>query len=91
MPNDNLLTEKEVADLLGYSTKRLQAARISGEMGLPFIQLSPRAIQYRKSDVDTWIDYTNRSARRRNTRRRRRWQDDPPPSRSRTRLLRLCP
>jgi len=57
MPNDtSLLTEKEVADLLGYSTKRLQAARVSGDLGIPFIQLSARAIRYRKSDVDAWID-----------------------------------
>jgi predicted DNA-binding transcriptional regulator AlpA len=57
MPNDTtLLTEKEVAALLGYSTKRLQAARVSGDLGIPFVQLSARAIRYRKSDVDAWID-----------------------------------
>jgi predicted DNA-binding transcriptional regulator AlpA len=55
MPSDCLLTEKEVADLLGYSTKRLQAARISGDLRIPFIQLSARAIRYRMSEVDEWI------------------------------------
>jgi predicted DNA-binding transcriptional regulator AlpA len=55
MPNETLLTEKQVADLLGYSTKRLQAARVSGDLKIPFIALSKRAIRYRRGDVEAWI------------------------------------
>jgi predicted DNA-binding transcriptional regulator AlpA len=55
MPNDTLLTEKQVADLIGYSIKRLQAARISGDLDIPFIRLSERAVRYSRSDLDKWI------------------------------------
>ena len=50
-----LLCEKEVAKLLGQSIKTLQKWRVQGE-GPPFIRMSPRAIRYRRGDIDAWIN-----------------------------------
>ena len=49
-----LLTEKEVAKMLGFSTRTLQKWRLTGE-GPVFIKATQRAIRYRKDDIQAWI------------------------------------
>lgn len=51
---DRLLTECEVADLLNISVRTLQAWRVRGG-GPRFIKVG-RAVRYRLSDVQDWID-----------------------------------
>ena len=51
---DPLLTEKEVSAWIGVSTPNLQRMRSNGT-GPRYVQLSPRRIGYRKSDVETWL------------------------------------
>ena len=50
-----LLTEKEVAQATGFSTRTLQKWRMIGE-GPPFVRISARAIRYRRVDIDEWIN-----------------------------------
>lgn len=49
-----LLTEKEAAKLLGMTPRFLQARRVRGN-GPPFIRISSRAIRYRVSDLENWV------------------------------------
>lgn len=49
-----LLTEKEVAKLLGMTPRFLQARRVRGD-GPPFVRISSRAVRYRLSDLERWI------------------------------------
>ena len=51
---DPLLTEKELSAWVGVSTPNLQRMRSSGT-GPRFVQLSPRRIGYRKSEVEAWL------------------------------------
>jgi predicted DNA-binding transcriptional regulator AlpA len=51
---DPLLTEKEVSVWIKVSTPNLQRMRSNGT-GPRYVQLSPRRIGYRKSDVETWL------------------------------------
>lgn len=51
----NLLTEKEVAKLIGMSIYWLQRKRWSGG-GIPYCKLGERgAVRYRRSDVEEFI------------------------------------
>lgn len=50
--HDKLLAEIQAADLLGMSSRTLQAWRGQG-VGPPFIRAG-RAIRYRRSDVMSW-------------------------------------
>jgi predicted DNA-binding transcriptional regulator AlpA len=48
-----LLTEKEAADLLGYSVRFMQDRRSAGT-GPKFIRVSARSIRYRVADLEEW-------------------------------------
>ena len=50
-----LVTENEAAKVLGFSPRTLQSWRVSGD-GPPFVRVSPRAIRYRLSDLEAWIE-----------------------------------
>jgi predicted DNA-binding transcriptional regulator AlpA len=51
---DPLLTEKDLSAWVGLSVPNLQRMRSSGT-GPRFVQLSPRRIGYRKSEVEAWL------------------------------------
>ena len=61
-PEDEYLTERELARLLHVSPRTLQGWRLSGN-GPPFCVFSERCIRYLKSDAAEWA----RSRRRRST------------------------
>jgi predicted DNA-binding transcriptional regulator AlpA len=51
---DPLLTEKDLSAWVGLSIPNLQRMRSTGT-GPHYVQLSPRRIGYRKSDVEAWL------------------------------------
>jgi predicted DNA-binding transcriptional regulator AlpA len=51
---DPLLTEKELSAWVGVSLPNLQRMRSNGT-GPHYVQLSPRRIGYRKSEVEAWL------------------------------------
>jgi excisionase family DNA binding protein len=51
---DALLDELQAAQLLGLSSRTLQAWRAKGE-GPPFVRAG-RAIRYRRRDLMAWVD-----------------------------------
>jgi predicted DNA-binding transcriptional regulator AlpA len=51
---DPLLTEKELSAWLRVSIPNLQRMRSNGT-GPRYVQLSPRRIGYRRSDVEAWL------------------------------------
>lgn len=58
--SDRLLTDTEAAEILGVSAAFLRKARCIGTLGRatpppPHIQLG-RAVRYRRSDLDRWLD-----------------------------------
>lgn len=58
--NDKLMTDNEAAKILGVSTSFLRKARSIGVLGNstpppPHLQLG-RAIRYRRSDLERWLD-----------------------------------
>ncbi len=50
-----LLTEEQAAKTLGMTARFLQARRNRGG-GPPYIRVSARAIRYRATDLETWIE-----------------------------------
>ena len=62
-----LLYTVEAAFLLGLSPRTLEALRLRGG-GPPYIQVTPKAVRYRRRDLDAWLDA-----------RRRRSTSDPGP------------
>ena len=56
-----LLSEGEVARLIGFSMKTLQTWRMKGT-GPQFVRISPRAIRYRLQDIMAWIDENIRTS-----------------------------
>ncbi len=53
---DQLLTEREVADLLGVTTRATQAWRQRRSDGPPYLKLSDQGrVRYRLGDVTAWI------------------------------------
>ena len=58
---DALLFTVEAAFLLGLSPRTLEAHRISGE-GAPYIAVTPKAIRYRRSDLESWIAARRRTS-----------------------------
>lgn len=54
-----LLSEKEVAELLGFSPRTLQAWRVRGG-GPEYVEVSSRCIRYRRCDLDAWIEERRR-------------------------------
>jgi excisionase family DNA binding protein len=57
---EELLTEKELASLLKVSARTLRAWRDAGE-GPPAIKIGRRAIRYRRSDVERWLEQQRES------------------------------
>ncbi len=51
---DPLLTERVLSAWVGVSIPNLQRMRCNGT-GPRYVQLSPRRIAYRKSDVKAWL------------------------------------
>jgi prophage regulatory protein len=51
---EEMLTEPEVARLLGVSLSTVKRLRASGE-GPPVIKVGKRAIRYRRRDVEAWL------------------------------------
>jgi predicted DNA-binding transcriptional regulator AlpA len=52
---DDLLTTREVADLLGMSTQWVEIARHKG-IGPAFVRITPRCVRYRRSDLKAWLN-----------------------------------
>ena len=58
MPNPRmapLLTETEAAEYLSLTNRALQAWRCQGR-GPRFVKISARAIRYRLSDLEAWVE-----------------------------------
>lgn len=51
----NLLTDAQVAQMLGVSTKTLATWRSTGRYALPFLRIGAR-IRYRRQDVLAWLE-----------------------------------
>ena len=51
---DPLLTERELSAWVGVSIPNLQRMRSNGT-GPRYVQLSPRRIGYRRSEVEAWL------------------------------------
>ncbi len=56
---DALLYTVEAAFLLGLSPRTLEALRLRGG-GPPYIQVTPKAVRYRRRDLDAWLDARQR-------------------------------
>jgi predicted DNA-binding transcriptional regulator AlpA len=54
LPLEPLLTEKQLSAWLGVSLPNLQRMRSNGS-GPHYVQLGPRRLAYRKSDVEAWL------------------------------------
>ena len=54
-PKAPLLNEKQAAEFLGLKPRTLQAWRWSGG-GPKYVRLSARAVRYRQSDLDAFVD-----------------------------------
>ncbi len=52
---DALLLTAEVAFLLGLSPRTLEALRLKGG-GPPFVAVTPKAVRYRRCDLEAWIE-----------------------------------
>lgn len=50
-----LLNEAEAAELLGFSVRCMQNWRFRGG-GPSYVRVSKRAIRYRQSDLEKWIE-----------------------------------
>lgn len=57
---DQLLTEKDAAQLVCYSTRALQNWRLRGG-GPKYVKVSARSIRYQRRDVIEWIESRKRS------------------------------
>jgi predicted DNA-binding transcriptional regulator AlpA len=53
---DKLLTTQQVADALGLHIKTLQKRLRENEIALSFVQLSPRKVGFKPSEVARYID-----------------------------------
>lgn len=65
---DALLYQAEVAYLTAQSERTLEAYRLKGGGGPPFVVIGKRGVRYRRADVLQWV-----------TERRRRSTSDPSP------------
>lgn len=52
---DQLLTPKQVGDLLGVAEQTLAHWRSTRRVDLPFLPISSRCVRYRASDVQAFI------------------------------------
>ena len=55
MQQENLLTTKEAAPILGVSVAFLERDRWAGAR-VPFIKIDSRAVRYRLSDLNAYIE-----------------------------------
>lgn len=55
MQQENLLTSKEAAPILGVSVAFLERDRWAGAR-VPFIKIGSRAVRYRLSDLNAYIE-----------------------------------
>ena len=60
---DALLFTAEAAFILGLSARTLEALRLRGG-GPPFVKVTPKAVRYRRRDLDAWIVARVRSSTR---------------------------
>ena len=58
---DALLVTTEAAFLLGLSHRTLEALRLRGG-GPPFVVVTPKAIRYRRCDIDAFIEARRRTS-----------------------------
>ena len=56
-----LMNETQAANLLGFTPRFLQALRVRGD-GPLFIRISARAIRYRRSDLEYWVEQRVRTS-----------------------------
>ena len=56
---DALLYTVEAAFLTGLSRRTMESLRLRGG-GPPYLQITPRAIRYRRRDLDKWLDARQR-------------------------------
>lgn len=56
-----LLYTVEAAFLLGLSPRTVEALRLRGG-GPPYIQVTPKAVRYRRRDLDAWITARSRKS-----------------------------
>ncbi len=52
---DCLMTEREAAAFLGFSTRSLQNWRLRGG-GPPFVRAGGRSVRYRRRDLNAWAN-----------------------------------
>ncbi len=55
-----LLFTAETAFLLGLSPRTLESLRLRGG-GPPFVAVTPKAVRYRRCDIDAWVASRRRS------------------------------
>jgi predicted DNA-binding transcriptional regulator AlpA len=51
---DACMRTPEAARYLGISESTLNKTRLTGD-GPPFVKVTPRAVAYRKADLDAWL------------------------------------
>lgn len=56
---DQLITEKEAAELICYTQRALQNWRVRGG-GPEYVKVSARSIRYQRRDVLSWIEERKR-------------------------------
>jgi predicted DNA-binding transcriptional regulator AlpA len=56
-----LLTPAQAGELLGLSVPALAQMRYLGS-GPKFLKLTARAVRYRRSDIDQWVESTARTS-----------------------------
>jgi predicted DNA-binding transcriptional regulator AlpA len=61
MQQENLLTSKEAAPILGVSVAFLERDRWAGAR-VPFIKVGSRAVRYRLSDLNAYIESCRRQS-----------------------------
>jgi predicted DNA-binding transcriptional regulator AlpA len=54
MTNEILLSQRQVAELLGLSERTLEAMRLRGT-GPAFVRISRRCVRYRLTDLESFI------------------------------------
>lgn len=52
---DNLLTVKQLADLLQYSRHTVYVWMCKSQLPIPYYKF-PRGVRFKRSDVDAWIE-----------------------------------
>ena len=53
--NNDALTRNEAALILGVAPKTLANWASTGRVGIPFYKVGPRAVVYRRSDLEAYL------------------------------------